>query len=76
MKSPPRAIGNAMRNNPFAPVVPCHRVIAADKSIGGFGGDWGKDGRHAKEKISLLRSEGVKFDGKGKAIGSIWDTFE
>ncbi|KAI7259216.1 hypothetical protein KC345_g10370, partial [Hortaea werneckii] len=33
-----RAVGNAMRHNPFAPGVPCHRVLAADGSLGGFGG--------------------------------------
>lgn len=33
--SAPRAVGNAMRNNPFAPRVPCHRILAADRTIGG-----------------------------------------
>ncbi|TKA28890.1 hypothetical protein B0A50_03301 [Salinomyces thailandicus] len=39
-----RAVGNAMRNNPFAPDVPCHRILAADGSLGGFGGHWGEEG--------------------------------
>ncbi|POS73715.1 hypothetical protein DHEL01_v207884 [Diaporthe helianthi] len=68
-KSSARAVGSAMRNNPFAPVVPCHRVLASDGTIGGFGGQWGEDGQHASEKRRLLREEGVKFDGKGKAVG-------
>jgi methylated-DNA-[protein]-cysteine S-methyltransferase len=34
-----RAVGNAMAHCPFAPVVPCHRVIHADGSIGGWGAD-------------------------------------
>jgi O-6-methylguanine DNA methyltransferase len=34
-----RAAGNAMARCPFSPVVPCHRVIHADGSIGGWGGD-------------------------------------
>ncbi|KAI7252175.1 hypothetical protein KC340_g17619, partial [Hortaea werneckii] len=45
-----RAVGNAMRNNPFAPGVPCHRVLAADGSLGGFGGEWGSGGKFAGEK--------------------------
>lgn len=68
-KSSARAVGSAMRNNPFAPVVPCHRVLASDGTIGGFGGQWGEGGQHASEKRSLLREEGVKFDGRGKVVG-------
>ena len=64
-----RAVGNGMRNNPFAPDVPCHRVLAGDRSIGGFGGSWGKDGKHAGKKLDLLGKEGVKFDSRGKALG-------
>lgn len=65
-----------MRNNPFAPRVPCHRVVAADKGLGGFGGDWGKDGKHAEEKVRLLRGEGVIVDmGKGKVEGKVWKGF-
>lgn len=67
-----RAVGNALRNNPFAPLVPCHRVLASDGRIGGFGGDWGEEGRFAGEKVRLLRDEGVKFDGKGKVVGGVW----
>lgn len=75
-KSSARAVGSAMRNNPFAPVVPCHRVLASDATIGGFGGEWGEDGQHASEKRSLLREEGVKFDGKGKAVGEPFCGFQ
>ena len=39
LASSPRAVGNALRNNPFAPRVPCHRVVAADGGIGGFCGE-------------------------------------
>jgi methylated-DNA-[protein]-cysteine S-methyltransferase len=34
-------VGSALRNNPFAPFVPCHRIIASDHYIGGFCGQWG-----------------------------------
>ena len=33
----PRAVGNIMASNPFAPIVPCHRVVRADFSLGGYG---------------------------------------
>jgi methylated-DNA-[protein]-cysteine S-methyltransferase len=33
-----RAVGNALRKNPNAPFVPCHRVIASDGSLGGYSG--------------------------------------
>ncbi|KAL8940779.1 MAG: hypothetical protein Q9211_002122 [Gyalolechia sp. 1 TL-2023] len=76
LHSSARAVGNALRNNPFAPRVPCHRVVAADKGLGGFRGAWGKDGKHAKEKVRLLRGEGVIVDvGKGRVDGSIWKAF-
>lgn len=64
-----RAVGNAMRNNPFAPEVPCHRILSSDGSIGGFGGHWGEEGKYAGKKRELLGEEGVKFDSKGKVKG-------
>jgi O-6-methylguanine DNA methyltransferase len=75
LDSSARAVGNGMRNNPFAPDVPCHRVLAADGSIGGFRGSWGKDGEHATKKVKLLRDEGVRFDGKGKVVGEPFRKF-
>jgi len=75
LHSSPRAVGNAMRNNPFAPHVPCHRVLAANGEIGGFGGEWGAGGRHAGEKRRLLREEGVRFDGGGRVVGGGWRGF-
>jgi methylated-DNA-[protein]-cysteine S-methyltransferase len=57
-----RAIGQIMRINPYAPVVPCHRVVASDGSIGGFMGS--KRGKNIRRKIALLRSEGISVVGK------------
>ncbi len=34
----PRAVGNVMAGNPFAPIVPCHRVVSSDFKLGGYGG--------------------------------------
>ncbi len=33
-----RAVGNVMAANPFAPIVPCHRVVGSDLGLGGYGG--------------------------------------
>ena len=56
-----RAVGQALRRNPFAPVVPCHRVIRSDLTIGGFGGKTA--GPNIRRKIALLKNEGVRFEG-------------
>ncbi len=48
-----RAVGNALHKNPYAPVVPCHRVINADGSLGGFASG-------VKKKIALLEAEGIE----------------
>lgn len=55
-----RAVGGAVGRNPISLLIPCHRVIAADGSIGGYGGDaWGgRDERLAMKRELLLR-EGV-----------------
>jgi O-6-methylguanine DNA methyltransferase len=70
-----RAVGNAMRNNPFAPEVPCHRILSSDGSIGGFGGHWGEEGKFAGKKKELLGEEGVRFDSKGKVKGQPFRDF-
>lgn len=55
----PRAVGQALRANPFAPEVPCHRVIASDLSPGGF---FGKTrGPELNRKLRLLANEGIIF---------------
>ena len=48
-----RAVGNAMNKNPFAPEVPCHRVVKSNGDLGGFGGG-------SRLKIKRLQEEGVK----------------
>lgn len=62
LKSHPRAVGQALRVNPFAPLpVPCHRVIANDWSIGGFSGGFG-DCQFVADKKAKLTKEGCTFD--------------
>ena len=51
-----RAVGSAMRRNPFAPSVPCHRVVNSNGNLGNFSGKGG-----VKAKIKLLEKEGVKI---------------
>jgi methylated-DNA-[protein]-cysteine S-methyltransferase len=52
-----RAVGNALNKNPYAPTVPCHRVVSSDGKIGGFASG-------QKNKIKLLKKEGIKIKNK------------
>jgi methylated-DNA-[protein]-cysteine S-methyltransferase len=54
-----RAVGQALKRNPYAPQVPCHRVIASDLTPGGFMGRRG--GAAIRRKLDLLAAEGVRF---------------
>ncbi len=55
-----RAAGGAVGRNPVGLVVPCHRVIAGDGSLGGYGGDWyGTREQHLAIKRELLEREGI-----------------
>lgn len=54
-----QAVGQALKWNPFAPEVPCHRVIRSDLTLGGFAGQ--VDGPEVLRKQSLLRREGVRI---------------
>ena len=55
IKSPKsaRAVVNACAKNPYAPKIPCHRVIRADGKLGGYSAKGG-----LKTKIKLLKKEG------------------
>lgn len=55
-----RAVGSAIGRNPVGLLIPCHRVIAADGTLGGYGGDaWGGRAERLAMKRELLRREGV-----------------
>lgn len=56
-----QAVGQALKRNPFAPEVPCHRVIASDLGAGGFAGQ--REGTKIRKKLRLLQEEGVRFQG-------------
>jgi len=49
-----RAVANACASNPYAPEVPCHRVVRSDGGLGGYSGTGG-----VEQKRLLLSEEGV-----------------
>lgn len=51
----PRAVGRVMATNPFAPLIPCHRIVQADFSTGGYGG-----GKEMKREILKREDRGFK----------------
>jgi methylated-DNA-[protein]-cysteine S-methyltransferase len=52
-----RAVGNALNKNPYAPQVPCHRVVGSTGALTGFAGG-------VPRKKALLEEEGVPFKGE------------
>ena len=50
-----RAVGNAMNKNPYAPQVPCHRVINSNGELGGFASG-------TRKKVEMLKKEGVVIE--------------
>lgn len=55
-----RAVGTATGRNPHSIVVPCHRVIGANRALTGYGGG-------IQRKVELLRLEGLVVDGEATA---------
>jgi methylated-DNA-[protein]-cysteine S-methyltransferase len=55
-----RAVGQALGANPFAPVVPCHRVLGVQTATGGFSAHGG-----LQTKLKMLEIEGARFGGPG-----------
>lgn len=56
-----RAVGNALRTNPFAPIVPCHRVVAASTlHLNGYQGNTDIASGPLMIKAALLKQEGVQ----------------
>jgi len=58
-----RAVGNALANNPFPLIVPCHRAIRSDRHLGGYQGG-------LEMKRALLTKEGITFDNAGRVKSS------
>ena len=49
-----RAVGTALKNNPLAPRIPCHRVIKSDGTLGNYSAPGG-----TRKKRSMLKAEGA-----------------
>jgi methylated-DNA-[protein]-cysteine S-methyltransferase len=56
-----RAVGTALADNPFPVIIPCHRAIRSDGTLGGFQGG-------IEMKRALLEIEGSLFDGLGRVV--------
>ena len=56
-----RAVGNALSNNPFPIIIPCHRAIRSNGEIGGYQGG-------LEMKRRLLEMEGIEFSESGKVV--------
>jgi methylated-DNA-[protein]-cysteine S-methyltransferase len=54
-----RAVGNALANNPFPLIIPCHRAVRSDLTLGGYQGGLAM-------KRDLLTGEGITFDDYGR----------
>ena len=54
LQSSPRAVGQALKLNPFAPRIPCHRVVSSKFELGGYHGEM-----NSCKKVELLRQEGI-----------------
>jgi len=52
-----RAVGSALRHNEIPIIIPCHRVVNSDGSVGGYAGK-----SNSRKKIELLMKEGVEIN--------------
>lgn len=64
-----RAVGTAMKKNPCAPKIPCHRVVKNNGEVGRFA-------KGTKKKIELLRKEGVEVRGGKVDLKKYFFTFK
>jgi methylated-DNA-[protein]-cysteine S-methyltransferase len=57
----PRAVGQIMARNPFAPICPCHRVVRSDFTLGGYGGG-------LNVKLAFLKREKRGYSSKKEIV--------
>src|SRR5215212_2671061 len=60
-----RAVGNALNKNPYAPAVPCHRVVGSTGALTGFAGG-------LEKKRKLLAKEGVELKNGRVVLGDVY----
>jgi methylated-DNA-[protein]-cysteine S-methyltransferase len=60
-----RAVGTALAKNPFPLIIPCHRAIRSDRTLGGYQGG-------PAMKRALLEMEGIEFDNTGRVITEVF----
>lgn len=65
-----RAVGQALGRNPFAIVVPCHRVLAAGGKLGGFSANGGITTKARMLEIEGVRPDGAKARARGPRVGA------
>jgi methylated-DNA-[protein]-cysteine S-methyltransferase len=46
-----RAVGQALKNNPYPLIIPCHRVVGSGKNLGGYSGPGGRKGKEGLIKL-------------------------
>jgi len=72
----PRAVGNVMAANPFAPLIPCHRVVRSDFRLGGYGGGLGTIRKILeRENRGYQEPSNINVDGAVLAVypvGFLW----
>ena len=61
-----RAVGNAMNKNPYAPAVPCHRVVGSNGSLTGYAGG-------LEKKRKMLEEEGVSCRGDRVSVEQMYE---
>ncbi len=66
----PRAVGNVMALNPFAPLSPCHRVVSSDFTLGGYGG-----GVDTKRKILEREDQNYRKPCKINVDGKVLEVY-
>jgi len=66
----PRAVGNVMASNPFAPIVPCHRVVKADFKLGGYG-----FGLKVKAQLLIREKRGFPYPKEINVNGGLLTVF-